>query len=126
MKQKLESVQLVNHISSAYPLGRYLADADKKCKRTLYIDSSAEPPQAAPSATCQQASHTYTCAGVYRIWGVVPQHGWARNGPAPPGVFPIRSAFGWLVPVLGAERARRSGSLAAEMPPPAARAAWLR
>jgi hypothetical protein len=69
MTQKLESAQLVDHISRTYPLGRHLADADKKCKRTLCIGPSAQHFQAPPSATCQEASHTHACTGVYRIMG---------------------------------------------------------
>jgi len=69
MTQKLESAQPVDHILRTYPLGRHLTDADRKCKRTLCAGPSAEHTQAPPSATCQQASRTYVCAGVYRIMG---------------------------------------------------------
>jgi hypothetical protein len=94
MTQKLESAQPVDHISRAYPIGRHLADADKKCKRTLCIGPSVEHPQAHPSATCQQASHMHACAGVYRIMG------WSTAARLGRGMDPRRQVFFLSAPLL--------------------------
>ncbi len=94
MTQKLESAQPVDHISRAYPIGRHLADADKKCKRTLCIGPSVEHPQAHPSATYQQSSHMHACAGVYRIIG------WSTAARLGRGMDPRHQVFFLSAPFL--------------------------
>jgi hypothetical protein len=94
MIQKLESAQPIDHISRAYPLGRHLAGADKKCKRTLCIDPLAEHPQALYRATCQQVSHMHACTGVYRIIG------WSTAAWLGRGMNPRRQVFFLSAPVL--------------------------